>query len=552
MKRQALFLSLCLIFSTLLTAQTQLFLINKEVHYEKRGYVDVTGKIVIAPQFSYAEEFSSGVAAVSKDGKYGYINEKGETVIPIRFDYAKPFNGDIAVADFPDSSGSHFINKKGEIICAKPWSAEASEGIILIDKKAAMYFVDAKGNKSQEYFFALPFANGLAYAETPTERMFIDKTFKPVMKMEYKASNGFYEGKAAVEYDNKLGYIDKTGKLVIPCQYPFSTSERKHYFFQEGLAAFGQYKRNDGTLGYGFIDQSGKTIVPDTNCAVRPFSDGLAAISINKGRWECDNWNYVNNKGEVVIKGNFYQAYDFFNGRALVMTVSGNDYFYSIIDKKGGVIKKFPAYEGLSADGDLSKGLCRIFIKAEDPTSSDTLLAAYGGAFEALVDRDGKIVWKSKAFYVCFPPHTGIAMADGSTKPIMDVEEGDIVLAADPASIILAPTTVTGKSIHNGQYRLMSIKFRSGTGEATAATENIAAFSELIATPNHPVLTSTGVKPVDQILPGDIIYFAENQIDLKPIVVESISDVATPVTSVYSLQTQAGTFIASGVVVMMK
>jgi hypothetical protein len=40
--------------------------------------------------------------------------------------------------------------------------------------------------------------------------------------------------------------------------------------------------------------------------------------------------------------------------------------------------------------------------------------------------------WKPTPFNPCFAPGTHVLMADGSTKPIEEVEEGDEVLAEDP------------------------------------------------------------------------------------------------------------------------
>src|SRR2546421_11859187 len=53
----------------------------------KWGYIDGTGKVVIEPRFSWAEEFSEGLAAFeNEDGKYGYIDETGKVVIEPKFD----------------------------------------------------------------------------------------------------------------------------------------------------------------------------------------------------------------------------------------------------------------------------------------------------------------------------------------------------------------------------------------------------------------------------------------------------------------------------------
>jgi hypothetical protein len=52
---------------------------------EKWGYLDKTGKIVIAPQFRRAFDFSGGIAEVSTDKGWAYIGKSGKLVwIPTR------------------------------------------------------------------------------------------------------------------------------------------------------------------------------------------------------------------------------------------------------------------------------------------------------------------------------------------------------------------------------------------------------------------------------------------------------------------------------------
>ena len=40
---------------------------------KKWGYIDKTGKEVIPIEFDYVSDFSEGLAAVEKNGKYRYI-----------------------------------------------------------------------------------------------------------------------------------------------------------------------------------------------------------------------------------------------------------------------------------------------------------------------------------------------------------------------------------------------------------------------------------------------------------------------------------------------
>lgn len=91
----------------------------------KYGYVSQSLKLEIALIYENAMDFSDGMAAVKKDGKWGYINKNGVTVIPFDFDScaaadvtgsdcAFAFAGGLA----PVSKNGKFgiINKKAETV----------------------------------------------------------------------------------------------------------------------------------------------------------------------------------------------------------------------------------------------------------------------------------------------------------------------------------------------------------------------------------------------------------------------------------------------------
>jgi len=79
----------------------------------KVGYIDKTGKIVIEPIFNLGGQFSDGLAIVLVDGKYGYIDTQGVFIIKPKFDNAEPFiNG---IARVKDGKIVKYITKEGEV-----------------------------------------------------------------------------------------------------------------------------------------------------------------------------------------------------------------------------------------------------------------------------------------------------------------------------------------------------------------------------------------------------------------------------------------------------
>ena len=102
---------------------------------------------------------------------------------------------------------------------------------------------------------------------------------------KWKEVGGFHEGLAKVQDANgKWGYIDKTGKVIIPCQWKYALN------FNEGLA-----KVADDNWKYGYIDKTGKVVIPCKWNWAEDFSEGLANVKDAN-----DKWFKIDKTGKVV------------------------------------------------------------------------------------------------------------------------------------------------------------------------------------------------------------------------------------------------------------
>lgn len=92
----------------------------------------------------------------------------------------------------------------------------------------------------------------------------------------------FSEGLAVVELNNKYGYIDKTGKQVIPLKYDNAQD------FSEGLGAV--------TLNgkQGFVDKEGRIVIPIKYDYVREFWRGKVMVNLNGEQF------YIDKKGNRI------------------------------------------------------------------------------------------------------------------------------------------------------------------------------------------------------------------------------------------------------------
>ena len=90
----------------------------------------------------------------------------------------------------------------------------------------------------------------------------------------------FYLGKASVKNNGKWGFIDKTGKVIVPLQFDLVG------YFNEGLA---YVKVNEK---YGFINEYGSMVITPTFDDAVSFENGFAMV------WLDGKKSIINKKGE--------------------------------------------------------------------------------------------------------------------------------------------------------------------------------------------------------------------------------------------------------------
>ena len=102
----------------------------------------------------------------------------------------------------------------------------------------------------------------------------------------------------------RWGYMDTTGRIVIPMRYERAQD------FSEGLAAV----EIDGR--WAFIDRTGNEVIPARFISVYNFKSGMARVEIAPG-----SWRYIDRSGKIVIDLEFkygFEALDFNEGLASI------------------------------------------------------------------------------------------------------------------------------------------------------------------------------------------------------------------------------------------
>jgi hypothetical protein len=226
-------------------------------------------------QYTHAESFSEGLAAI-KDGDRGaFIDHTGKIIFEVPLDVTLGFHEGIAGVLYRGTLA--YFDRTGKKISPPlgygPKSNSFSEGLVPVEIKGKTGYMDRNGKIVIEPQFvgAEDFREGLAPVRVHSE----ETTWCP------RERSGSRKG-----FTNKWGYIDKTGKLVIPPQYESAEP------FSEGLAAI-----NNCDEAF-FIDKTGKKIVLGDFKFASSFAIGVSRVDVmtNDGL----SWGYIDRGGKMI------------------------------------------------------------------------------------------------------------------------------------------------------------------------------------------------------------------------------------------------------------
>ncbi|MFN8295791.1 MAG: WG repeat-containing protein [Chitinophagales bacterium] len=387
----------------------------------KYGFVNKAGKEIVQLKYDWIDNFLNGYAVVNiggeedkewggfTNGKWGLIDTTGKEIVPVKYDWINPVlkndkievkqNGRTFFIDktgketgatqqtttntlitpidnltpFQDTNGKYGFKDKAGKIVRQPnffYAAKFSEGLsnVGLGKTAddvKFGYIDATGKIVIPfiYFETADFSEGLAGVLREDGKWgFIDKTGKEVIPFIYENAYGFKNGKAKVQKDGREFYIDKTGKETGAIQQTIKTpitSIGKLTPFKDGNGRFG-YKDNSGTTIirpvynkaqnfseglaavyiekegkglWGFIDEKGKMIIPFKYADVGDFSEGLAVVIEGFYLDKLNQWGAIDKTGKVIIPLKYNNLTDFKDGKAKA-ELNGREFFIDKTDKE--------------------------------------------------------------------------------------------------------------------------------------------------------------------------------------------------------------------------
>lgn len=327
----------------------------------------------VSPAKSGLQEFSNALYPVKKEGRWGYLNNRLEMTIPAQFSRAEDFSeGLAAVANQMDGQSEELygcIDSSGRLIVNYQYDKilSFSDGLAVVVKDGKYGYINRAGKEliAPQYEDASSFSEGLASVKIKGKNGFIDKTGSMVIDPVFERAcwvSVFSEGLAPVYLgDNSAGYIDKTGNLIIPANFSYVSA------FSEGLALV----QPKGTSKYGYINRTGKMVIEPKYELSLPFSEGVATVKISRpdgisffriinkqGQVIADKlqygfagifkeglagvesfnhrWGFIDKNGKEVIAPRFASVRLFRNGLSMIQTGSlFTELHTSYIDKAG-------------------------------------------------------------------------------------------------------------------------------------------------------------------------------------------------------------------------
>ncbi len=240
-----------------------------------------------------------------QDGKAGYIDQSGNVVIPLRSDLALGAEFRQGVAPLRGQSG-RFLDRKGNIVAMPPPPPAAeSAPSVRFNEQGACRALGECGLKLG-CDFTLVSAGG-----------------RTLSNEVYQNALPFHEGLAAVEKRGQWGFIDETGKVVVPPRFADARS------FSGGLARV----RLTDEGSWAYLDHSGKIAIAPWFEFADDFVEGLALVgNSDDGFW------YIRPDGSEAFSNRFLLATRFFKGLAHVQLLDPDgdeEDLFAYIDKAG-------------------------------------------------------------------------------------------------------------------------------------------------------------------------------------------------------------------------
>jgi hypothetical protein len=269
-------------------------------------YIDVNGNTVLGPTFVEADtvvdktnknapkeikawprKFHNGLLPVKKDKRYGYVDTSGHWVIPPIYAAAREFSDGVAlVAQLATTHDPVKANDElSRLYKSLPDDSPPLVWSVIDGSGKVLFTTDAE--RIDDY------TDGLALFYKNDAWGFMNKKGMPVFMPQFESAPFAFgsglsmvqvNGKAAGNKDGQLYILDTTGTIVskVPlCDTAGNCIYDSQLTFSEGLIAVKMAGNTDA--GWGFMDATGKMVIPAQFNEVTPFAEGRSIAVTRDG-----------------------------------------------------------------------------------------------------------------------------------------------------------------------------------------------------------------------------------------------------------------------------
>lgn len=288
------------------------------------GYLDTTAKIVVNPQYTYAQDMVNQVGIVQCEQKWGLMDNRGKELVPCQYDGVQFLeNTDNKIIKvYVEEPKYGLIDTLGQLRVNATYDelGQFSEGRLAVKRNDLWGFVNADGVEVIPCRFqeVKKFSNGKAAAKLGNKWGYIDRLGEVQIDFKYRRAGSFKDDLAWVYSRNKVGFINADEAFVVPATFD------RAFDFQQGVARVVV----DGK--YGLIDRSGAYILrPSRYTQIEAFNQfGVAKVRFGNKRIR---YGLINRKGHKITSLDYLQISKFSEGLARVKYRAN----YGFIDARG-------------------------------------------------------------------------------------------------------------------------------------------------------------------------------------------------------------------------
>ena len=288
------------------------------------GYATPDGKVVIPHKWRIAGHFYEGLAKVVDDsGKCGFIDKSGTLVIPCQFGCSSHFSAGLCWVRNEDKRIG-FIDRKGNLKLPYKWKAATpffGNTAAVMDDDGYWYVIGHDGTRffTIEWKELIPLRNDYYLGKGKHDNWELLNEFGGSIELLDTSKDNTF----------RLPWKDKTGLWGFA---DTTISFNNHTKDNDGksIAVFTLSDDGGNTIRCGTVAIKSEPVLAGQWLETRCFREGLARV-MDKNR----RWGYVDESGKLVIPCRWLEAGPFWGGTA---EVEDDDGTLATIDRTGQII----------------------------------------------------------------------------------------------------------------------------------------------------------------------------------------------------------------------